>query len=132
MPHLLRLDQKLVDELDVLIHVMTFVTQCLLHSVQSCIFFSLNPSLLTNNNVSCVPQFDIYYGCRLYHELTIELLLNHLDFVVAAVSVNVFQQYVMLFPPLVSIIFCYTTANVQEPTNGCCVHAEVLRCICSL
>ena len=34
-------------------------------------------------------------------ELTIELLLNHFDFVVAAVSVDVFQHHTVVIPPLV-------------------------------
>jgi hypothetical protein len=65
-------------------------------------------------------------------ELTIELLLNHFDFVVAAVSVDVFQHDAVIIPPLVGISLRHTTANTQEPTNGRGVHAEVQRCICSL
>ena len=68
------------------------------------------------------------HGC----ELTIELLFDHFDFVVAEISVDVFQHHTVVIPPLVSISFGYTTANTQVATNGCCIHAEVQRCICSL
>ena len=64
--------------------------------------------------------------------LTIELLFDHFDFVVAEVSVNVFQHHAVVIPPLVRIIFGYTTANTQVATNGCCIHAEVQTLICSL
>jgi hypothetical protein len=60
------------------------------------------------------------------------VLLNHFNFVVAAVSVDVLQHHVVVIPPLVGISFRHTTANMQVPTNGCGVHAEVQRCICSL
>ena len=86
-----------------------------------------------NHNVSSVVSHGLLtYEYRLYFELTIELQLNHFDFVVAAVSVDVFQHDSVVIPPLVGISFRHTTANTQVPTNGSCVHAEVQRCICSL
>jgi hypothetical protein len=59
-------------------------------------------------------------------ELTIEELLNHFNFVVAAVSVDVFQHHGVVIPPLVGISFRYTKANVQIPTNGCGAHHQKL------
>jgi hypothetical protein len=38
---------------------------------------------------------------------------------------------VVVIPPLVGISFRYNTASTQVPTNGCGLHAEVQRCICS-
>jgi len=78
----------------------------------------------------------VYTSCLTYEyilsELTIELLLNHFNFVVAAVSVDVFQHHAVVIPPLVGISFRDTTANTQIPTNGCGSHAEVQRSICTL
>jgi hypothetical protein len=67
-----------------------------------------------NNNVMSAVRHclhdDMMRTGRL-SELTIELLLNHFDFVVAAVSVDVFQHHTVVIPPLVGISFRHTTAN---------------------
>ena len=79
---------------------------------------------------------SVYTSCLTYEyilsELTIELLLNHFNFVVAAVSVDVFQHHAVVIPPLGGICLRYTTATAQVPTNGCVVCAEVQACIRSL
>ena len=75
-------------------------------------------------------MFHIYIVHSL--QLTIELVFNHFDFVVAEISVDVCQHHAVVIPPLVGISFRHTTANMQAPTNGSCVHAEVQRCVCSL
>jgi hypothetical protein len=54
------------------------------------------------------------YDYRL-SELTIELLLNHFNFVVAAIIVDVFQHHAVVIPALVGISFRYTTAKCKYP-----------------
>jgi hypothetical protein len=65
-------------------------------------------------------------------QLTIELLFDHFDFVVAIICLDVFQHHTVVIPPLVSICFGHTTVDSQEATNGSGIHAEVQRCIGSL
>jgi hypothetical protein len=62
-------------------------------------------------------------------QLTIELLFDHFNFVVAIICVNVFQHHTLVIPPLESICFGHTTVGLQESTNGSGIHAEVQRCI---
>ena len=85
---------------------------------------------------ACQQQFVSSSVCQscidCLSKLTIELLLDHFNFVVATVSVNVFYQPMVVMPPLAGISFRYTTANTQIPTNGCGVHVEVQRCIGAL
>jgi hypothetical protein len=48
-------------------------------------------------------------------ELTIELLLNHFDFIVAVVSVDVFQHHTVVIPPLVGISFQHPQQTRKYP-----------------
>ena len=74
-----------------------------------------------NHNVSSVVRHVLLtYEYRLYFELTIELQLNHFDFVVAAVSVDVFQHDSVVIPPLVVIGFRHTTANMRRQLHFLC------------
>ena len=58
-------------------------------------------------------------------QLTIELLFDHFNFVVAIICVDVFQHHTVVIPPLESICFGHTTVDSQESTNGSGIHAEV-------
>jgi hypothetical protein len=71
-------------------------------------------SLVNSNVSSSVPH--ICTDCL--SKLTIEVLLDHFNFVVATVSVDVFYHPTVVIPPLEGISFRYTTANTQMPTNG--------------
>jgi hypothetical protein len=66
-------------------------------------------------------------------KLTIELLFDHFNFIVAIICVDVFQHHMVVIPPLErTVCFGHTTVDLLEAANGSDIHAEVQRCIGSL